>query len=104
MKPATFKTYSIESANAELASMGLSDVEIFDDPRDDGRITMHLLRPNLLGEEYNLFCLTDCMDAEEWMERFFEGRWFDIIPLPQLQWFGTPFSGQFRPRTHAAQA
>jgi hypothetical protein len=83
MKLNTTLHYDIESVNAELVSIGCDDIHIFDDPREDGRITMIFDGRTIFGDEYPVICLTDCMNAREWMERFTEGRWFGIVPLPR---------------------
>lgn len=77
--------FSIESVNYTLKAIGLHHVEISDDPRDDGRITMIFHIQNMLGAEYRVLCPTDCMDAREWLERFTNGGWSSIIPRPHAR-------------------
>lgn len=102
MKLNTNKNYSIESVNDTLESIGYGDVHIFDDPRDDGRISMIFHARNVLGEEHVVICLTDCMNAYEWMERFNKGRWWGIIPLARVWNYPSVHKRRF-PRSHSGQ-
>ncbi|KGW85230.1 hypothetical protein Y030_2301 [Burkholderia pseudomallei MSHR332] len=74
------KTFSIESVNYTLKVIGFSHVAIVSDPADDGRITMIFSLWSMFGEKCLAYCLTDCMNAKEWLEQFTEGRWHGVIP------------------------
>ncbi len=83
MQPTTHRYYSAESVNEEFASIGYGFIEIHDAPWGDN-IVMIFEMLDIFGETHTFTRFTDCVDALEWLEQFFAGRWSDIFSTPQL--------------------
>jgi hypothetical protein len=84
IQPITHGYHSTESVNEALASIGYGFIEIHDFLWGEGHIIMIFETLDIFGETHTFTNFTDCVNAQEWMEQFFAGRWSDIFSTPKL--------------------
>jgi hypothetical protein len=70
------KRCTIKSVNSALETSGFTDISIYYDVSNDGRITISHECTDSYGGVYNMDQRTSAENAREWAERFAAGEWF----------------------------